>query len=297
MAKNRQKATLYILILIAVFVAGRIFKYTPPAVSPPPSAVNSSGTISTGSLATSIAKVDSAPSNNQIAPNTQTPPTSPTYPVVAITDGDTIKVNIDGTTKTIRIIGLDTPETVDPTKPVQCFGPESSVKSKELLSGKSVTLESDPTQGDLDKYDRLLRYVFLPDGSDYSKLMISEGFAHEYTYKTAYKYQAEYKTAEASAKNQQLGFWSPATCNGDTTKTSLTASNSPVSSTSSASSSKTPPDPACPIKGNINSSGEKIYHIPGGSYYNNTVIDLSASERWFCNEAEAVSAGWRKSAR
>jgi len=49
------------------------------------------------------------------------------------------------------------------------------------------------------------------------------------------------------------------------------------------------------IKGNINSSGEKIYHVPGGEYYDKTVIDESKGERWFCSEAEAQSAGWRKS--
>lgn len=139
-----------------------------------------------------------------------------TYSVTSVTDGDTIKVNINGTIETLRIIGLDTPETVDPRKPVQCFGQEASNKAKELLTGKMVTLESDSSQGDRDIYGRLLRYVFLPDGTDFGKYMIGHGYAHEYTYNTPYKYQSEYKNVQANAKANNLGLWSPETCNGNT---------------------------------------------------------------------------------
>ena len=315
MAKNRQKIVFYILAFITVFIVGRIF----PAPAKPTTDNRQQPTnaiVAAATTTTSPSSLD-AP-NTQTAltsPISQNIPTSPTYPVVSVTDGDTIKVNIDGMTKTLRIIGLDTPETVDPTKPVQCYGPESSAKARELLNGKSVKLESDPTQGELDKYNRLLRYVFLTDGTDYGKLMISQGFAHEYTYKTAYKYQADYKAAESAAKATGLGFWSASSCNGDTTQavtknssssTTPTTLNSPTTQTSSANvtstnpdaglpgPTKTPPDPNCPIKGNI-SSGGKIYHIPGGASYAATVIDQSAGERWFCTESDALAAGWRKS--
>ena len=137
------------------------------------------------------------------------------YKVTRVVDGDTIKVDIDGTIETIRIIGVDTPETVDPRKPVQCFGKEASDKAKSILTDKSVTLETDITQGDRDKYDRLLRYVFL-DGTDYGKSMIASGYAHEYTYKDPYKYQADYKIAQTTAQKESLGFWSSNTCNGVT---------------------------------------------------------------------------------
>jgi hypothetical protein len=55
------------------------------------------------------------------------------------------------------------------------------------------------------------------------------------------------------------------------------------------------PDKKCPIKGNISSSGEKIFHVPGGRYYGSTVIDVSSGEKWFCSEKEAEKAGWRAS--
>jgi endonuclease YncB( thermonuclease family) len=139
--------------------------------------------------------------------------------VLSVVDGDTLKVSTDGSEKTIRLIGIDTPEVVDPRKPVECFGKEASAKAKEVLTGQMVRLEADPSQGNLDKYQRLLRYVFLTDGIFYNEMMITEGYAHEYTYDTPYKYQAEFKAAEKSAREAQLGLWSPATCNGVTAST------------------------------------------------------------------------------
>ena len=68
------------------------------------------------------------------------------YPVLRVIDGDTFIVQIAGVTDYVRIIGVDTPETKDPRKPVQCFGPEASAKAKELLLGKKIRLETDPTQ-------------------------------------------------------------------------------------------------------------------------------------------------------
>lgn len=139
------------------------------------------------------------------------------YSVTDVVDGDTIKVNINGKVETLRLIGLDTPETVDPRKPVQCFGKEASNKAKEILTGKKVRVEKDSTQGELDKYNRLLAYVYREDGLFYNKYMIEQGYAHEYTYNTPYKYQVEFKAAQKSAQSTQLGLWSPNTCNGDTT--------------------------------------------------------------------------------
>ena len=142
--------------------------------------------------------------------------------VEKVVDGDTIKVNINGKLETIRLIGLDTPETVDPRKAVQCFGREASDKAKELLTGKKVILEVDITQGELDKYNRLLRYIFLEDGTFYNKLMISEGYAHEYTYQSnPYKYQNDFKNAEKYARENKLGLWSDNTCGGDTLKPAI----------------------------------------------------------------------------
>lgn len=139
-------------------------------------------------------------------------PNSNLYKVIKVVDGDTISVDIDGKTESIRLIGINTPETVDPRKPVECFGKEASAKAKELLSNKEVQLEFDPTQGERDKYNRLLAYVFLANGTSFNKYMISEGYAYEYTYDIPYKYQAEFKQAQKDAEANQKGLWAPGVC-------------------------------------------------------------------------------------
>lgn len=134
------------------------------------------------------------------------------YSVVSVVDGDTFKVSIDGKTETLRLIGINTPETVDPRKPVECFGKEASNKAKQLLTGQKVRLEADPTQDDRDIYGRLLRYAWLEDGIFFNKAMISEGYAYEYTYKLPYKYQSEFKQAQAEAENNKRGLWADNAC-------------------------------------------------------------------------------------
>ncbi|MEK7605803.1 MAG: thermonuclease family protein [Patescibacteria group bacterium] len=133
--------------------------------------------------------------------------------VTKVVDGDTLHVILNGKNQTIRVIGIDTPETVDPRKPVQCMGKAASDRAKELLLGKYVFLESDPTQSDKDKYGRLLRYVFINGSDDYGLGALEEGMAHEYTYAMPYKYQAEYKKAEKAAIAARIGLWADNACN------------------------------------------------------------------------------------
>lgn len=161
------------------------------------------------------------------------------YSVISVIDGDTIKVTINGQQETLRLIGIDSPETVDPRKPVQCFGKEASAKAKSLLTGKSVSLESDPTQGERDKYQRLLRYVFLEDGTSFNKLMISEGFAHEYTYDTPYKYQSEFKQAQKDAETNKTGLWADNACPTSTPQPSPVKTTGNANTTTSGVNSGT----------------------------------------------------------
>ncbi len=138
------------------------------------------------------------------------------YSVVRVVDGDTIVVWKDGEEVTVRLIGMDTPETLDPRKPVECFGPEASAEGKRILSHEDVRLVPDHSQDVYDRYGRMLAYVYMPSGLLYNEFMIAEGYAHEYTYKKAYQFQKEFKAAQAQAKAAHKGFWSPDTCNGDT---------------------------------------------------------------------------------
>lgn len=163
---------------------------------------------------------------------------SPLYAITSVVDGDTVKIDMDGTAETLRLIGMDTPETVDPRKPVQCFGSEASNKAKELLSGKKIRIEKDASQGERDKYGRLLAYVHREDGLFYNKYMIEQGYAHEYTYNLPYKYQVEFKSAQKFAQENQRGLWSPVTCNGDTTSTAASPSEPQTPTSSPAQNGK-----------------------------------------------------------
>ncbi len=134
------------------------------------------------------------------------------FPVVKVVDGDTITVMIGGVKETVRLIGIDTPEVRDPREAVECFGAEASEKAKELLGGKSVRLESDPSQGDRDRYGRLLRFVFLPDGTNAGLFLIQNGYGHEYTYNLPYIYKDQFEEAEREAREKKLGLWADGVC-------------------------------------------------------------------------------------
>jgi micrococcal nuclease len=137
------------------------------------------------------------------------------HKVTRVIDGDTLKASIDGREATIRVIGIDTPES---TTKIECYGQESSSKSKELLQGKWIQIERDSSQDNKDKYGRLLRFVWLGNATDFGKQMINEGYAFEYTYNKPYKYQSEYKSSEASTKVSKRGLWASDTCSGQRAK-------------------------------------------------------------------------------
>ncbi len=152
------------------------------------------------------------------APAPTTPAESadrPAAAVVKVIDGDTVDVRVGDQVVRVRLIGIDTPETVDPRTPVQCFGREASAKAHELLDGQTVTLAADPSQDDRDRYDRLLRYVWLADGRLFNQEMVAQGYAFEYTYDRPYKYRDAFKQAERDAREAQRGLWSPETCAGE----------------------------------------------------------------------------------
>lgn len=134
------------------------------------------------------------------------------YPVKQVIDGDTIEVDSGGKTETVRLIGMDTPETKDPRKPVQCFGELAHQKTESLVGGKSVRLEGDPQDSDRDKYHRLLRYVYLPDGTFVNMELVKQGYAFAYTIFPNSKLE-DFKAAENQARQQNLGLW--AGCNVD----------------------------------------------------------------------------------
>lgn len=128
------------------------------------------------------------------------------YRVAHVIDGDTIDVFLDAShAERIRFIGIDTPETVDQRKKIQCYGPEASARMKELLTGKYVTLETKPDE-DKDDYGRFLRYVIL-DGKDIGAEMLEEGYAKSLCVAFPHPKCAEYDALEREAKNKKIGRW------------------------------------------------------------------------------------------
>ena len=136
------------------------------------------------------------------------------YKVIRVVDGDTLDINYGATEEKVRLIGINTPETVDPRKAVECFGKEASARMTGLAGGKIVRLEMDDSQSQRDIYGRLLAYVYLEDGEMLNRKMIAEGYAYEYTYMTPYRYQAEFREIQTLAKTSNRGLWAPNTCNG-----------------------------------------------------------------------------------
>ncbi len=129
--------------------------------------------------------------------------------VVKVRDGDTIEIDIEGVVKVVRYIGIDTPETVDPRKGVQCFGKEASNINKSLVENQIVTLEKDVSE--TDKYGRLLRYVYLNDLL-VNQHLVEKGFAYSSAYPPDVKYQENLDAAEEEARVNNKGLWG--TCGG-----------------------------------------------------------------------------------
>ncbi|HSJ59452.1 MAG TPA: thermonuclease family protein [Anaerolineae bacterium] len=128
--------------------------------------------------------------------------------VVDVVDGDTIKVTLDGETYTLRYIGIDTPETVRPNTPVEWMGPEASAANKALVLGETVYLEKDVSE--TDRYGRLLRYVYLADGTFVNGELVRQGYAYASTYPPDVKYQDLLSEMQREAVNAGRGLWGPA---------------------------------------------------------------------------------------
>jgi len=196
--------------------------------------------------------------------------------VTKITDGDSIEVEAGGVAFRVRYIGIDAPEMNG-----EPLGEEARAANLALAGGKTIIMIRDLSEAD--RYGRLLRHVFA-DGVFINRELVRIGLAHAGSYPPDISCFEDFKAAEEEARLEALGIWG--------------LLGSPTYSTreggSCAGGCATPPA-GCLIKGNINSKGDKIYHVPGGKYYEATVIEPEKGERWFCSEAEAAAAGWRRS--
>lgn len=126
--------------------------------------------------------------------------------VFRVIDGDTVVLKFGGETEMVRLIGVDTPETVHPTKGVECFGPEASAFTKQTLKVKTkVRLLRDVEARD--KYQRLLVYLFLPDGTLFNNLLIEQGFARTLAIAPNTAFASQFAASESSARDRRVGLW------------------------------------------------------------------------------------------
>lgn len=197
------------------------------------------------------------------------------FTVTSVVDGDTIKIEQLGT---LRLIGIDTPETKHPSKPVECFGREASEFATSNLLNQKVYLEFDPAQR-IDKYNRTLAYVFREDGFFYNKEAVNQGYAFSYT-KYPHPRLEEFNSSQSEARNGNLGLWSASTCNGEqkaeeevkpvtsttTPVINITPTPNQYEPTTPASSPQVQPQQTAVTK--LSRSG--ICHAPGSTYYSRT---------------------------
>ena len=119
--------------------------------------------------------------------------------VERVIDGDTVRVRFEGKSYTVRLMGVDTPETKHPTKTVEYFGREAA------LEGKTVLLAKDRTGDTVDRYGRWLRYVLL-DGDNFNARLIREGYAHAYRL-FPFSKRTEFIELEDQARRRRIGLW------------------------------------------------------------------------------------------
>ena len=195
-----------------------------------------------------------------------------------IIDGDTIDVS----GQRIRLFGIDAPE----------MKQSCSASGKAWSCGQNATFALSAIierqwvycrQKDKDRYGRIVAVCNLTgiDGPDISAAMVRQGWALAYR-----QYSKDYVSEEDVARKVKAGIWVGSFVDPWDWRRGkrLSAANDN--------------EPGrCLIKGNIGKRGVRIYHLPGGAYYDRTRIDGTKGERWFCNEAEARSGGWRKSKR
>lgn len=128
------------------------------------------------------------------------------YKVISITDGDTFKIDYNGKEKKVRLIGVDTPESVSPNKEKNNnYGKKASEYTKKRLKGKKISIEFDVQQ--TDKYGRLLAYVYLEDGTMYNKELLEKGYAQVATYPPNVKYVEQFEKIQKQAREDNIGFW------------------------------------------------------------------------------------------
>ncbi len=209
--------------------------------------------------------------------------------VVRVADGDTLTVRFDsGEEETIRLLDVDTPETVHPNRPEECFGAQASDYTKALMRQR-VRIEPMGR----DRYGRLLAYVWAGDGEGgvlWNVRLLEEGLAVYNDYGNPGRYADRTRAAAEEAMLAGVGLWSACEMGARPTvvPTLEVGAGCPQGCVSQ-------PDPSCSIKGNVNTRRDtKIYHVEGeSSSYGRVNMKAGEGDLWFCTRAEAEANGFR----
>lgn len=209
--------------------------------------------------------------------------------VVRVADGDTLTVRFDsGEEETLRLLDIDTPETVHPSRPEECFGAQASDYTKALMRQR---VRVEPMGRD--RYGRLLAYVWV-EGDEGSELwnvrLLEEGLAVYNDYGNPGQYADRTRAAAEEAMLAGVGLWSACEIGARPTvvPTLEVGAGCPQGCVSQ-------PDPSCSIKGNVNTRRDtKIYHVEGeSSSYARVNMREGEGDLWFCTRAEAEANGFR----
>ena len=178
------------------------------------------------------------------------------YKVIRVVDGDTIVIDYNGTEEKVRLIGVDTPESVHPDEEKNTeFGEKASEFSKNYLENKEITLEFDVQERD--QYGRLLAYVYL-DNVMYNKTLLQEGYAKIATYPPNVKYVDDFTAIQEEARNNKKGLWGYEATSSASNSSQTTSSTDTTNSNSSSTSDNSE---------NIEYNGQTVYRSKTGSKY------------------------------
>lgn len=219
--KGKKWSLAILVVILSFFLTGKVINALPSSPSTP-----------TPKPEVKSEQVESSPT--PLLPTPTPDPNITIAKVVNVVDGDTFKIESG---ETVRLIGVDTPETVHPSKPVQCYGKEASQKTEELIEGKEIKLEKDVSE--TDRYNRLLRYAYIGDVF-VNEYLVREGYAMSSSYPPDVKYQAKFVEAQKKAQEENKGLWNTSSCPTPTPKPITTPKPTTVSTYSQPAPTSAP---------------------------------------------------------